>query len=382
MNNIKKKNILFFSSKGEFTGGGQKSIFYLLERLNKEKYQPFLITQTDGKLVEMVRECGIETEIVSLPSLRPWNFISMCRIMKRLKEILKLKKIHLIHTESSRSALYFGFIKKFLKIPLILHARVSIKEPYLYEKLIYNLSSKIIAVSNSAKCRYANFVNNENKVQVIYNAVNLEEFNPEKIVSNFKEEIGITNEILVGIIGLIIPWKGQVDFIYAAKDVLEKKSKVKFVIVGKNYNNYQEHLEKLCKSLGIENKVIFIDHRDNIKEVIFSFDILVNASKFDVRYGSEGFSRIIIEAMALEKAVIVSNVGGNVEAIVDGVSGILFPQGDSTFLANAMLELIQDENKRTTMGKAARQRVEEMFSLEIQIKKIEELYDKIGSICE
>jgi len=94
----------------------------------------------------------------------------------------------------------------------------------------------------------------------------------------------------------------------------------------------------------------------------------------------EGFSRVILEAMASSKSVIATEGGGNSEAVEDGKTGVLVPGGDSRKLAKAILELVKDENKRRQMGIAGRERVEKLFSIERNVAQIEKLYEDL--LCQ
>jgi len=91
----------------------------------------------------------------------------------------------------------------------------------------------------------------------------------------------------------------------------------------------------------------------------------------------EGFSRVIIEAMASSKPVIATDSGGNPEAIENGTTGILVPAEDSNRLAASILDLVQDEDKRKRMGAAGKQRAERLFSIEKNVSRIEQTYEDL-----
>ena len=102
-----------------------------------------------------------------------------------------------------------------------------------------------------------------------------------------------------------------------------------------------------------------------------SFDIFVLPSR------SEGFGRVNLEAMAMGKPVISTNVGGIPEVVLDGVTGILVPPGNSKDLAHAIMRLLNDYELRESIGKQGRRRVEEHFTLQAHAQRIEEIYGEV-----
>ncbi|MBU1863216.1 MAG: glycosyltransferase family 4 protein [Candidatus Omnitrophica bacterium] len=363
-----KYNILFVSLFGDLTGGGQKSLFLLLKNLERNTYAPCLLCPSEGGLACEVRKLGIPVFIVPLTSIKKLNFFKIMLTINMLRKIIKESAIHIIHSESSRSIIYLWVAAKKLSIPIVWHARVSNPEPFLYERILYNVSTKVIAVSEGTKKRFNSLPQGVDKISLIYNAVDLETFHPAVDGTAMRKEFGVTNEVLVGIVGQIAAFKGQEEFVRAASNVLQKEQNVKFVIMGNDYRKYKNHIVALIKELSISDSVKIVHFHDNMPQALAAFDIIVNASYL------EGFSRVIIEAMSLGKAVIATNVGGNPEAINDGIHGILVPPKDSQSLASAIIMLVKDEDTRRQLGRQARKRVEDFFSIHTHVEKIQNIY--------
>jgi glycosyltransferase involved in cell wall biosynthesis len=95
---------------------------------------------------------------------------------------------------------------------------------------------------------------------------------------------------------------------------------------------------------------------------------------------TEGFNRSLLEAMACSLPVVATNVGGNVEIVQDGVNGLLVPPRNSDALASAITELMEDRQKAQKMGLEGRRLVEENFSIEKNVMRIENLYEEIISL--
>lgn len=371
---MRQYNLLFTSLSGEMLGGGQRSLLLLLERLDSTRFRPFLICPTEGGLVEKAEKLGIETEIIRMGSLKTPNIFSTASTVLKLRKLIRKKNIELIHTDSPRQALYAGLAIRKTKTPLIWHVRVSTAEKKSLDKFLYNRSRKVIAVSRAASLRFAEYDSAPDKLVVIPNGVNLTQFKPMPADRKLREELGIEEgPVLVGTLGQLIPGKGQDVLLKAAKRVAEQAAEVNCVIVGNGNTAYRNTLEDLSAGLGIKNKVRFSGYREDIPQIMSCLDIVVLPSTSHL----EGLSRVIIEAMACGKPVIATDAGGNPEAVEDGKTGILVPPGDPDELARAILELARDADQRKRMGEAGRKRAEQLFSIEMNVERIEKIYEEI-----
>ena len=371
---MKPHNILYTSLSGQMLGGGQRSLLLLLERLDRTKFNPFLVCPSEGDLTEKAGELGIETRILKMGGVKSLNIFATAAVVFKLKNLIRRKDIQLVHTDSPRHAFYAGLSARMTRTPLVWHARVSNPEKKSFEKFLFNHADKIIAVSEAASQRYHGFERFDEKAIVIYNGVDLSEFGPKPIDRKLKQKFKVEDDqLLVGTLGQLIPGKGQEVFLKAAAQITAHASNVIFMIVGDGNHTYRRRLEELRTDLGLSRKVVFTGFRKDIPRIMNALDIVVLPSTTHL----EGFSRVIIEAMASAKPVIASDSGGNPEAIEDGVTGILVPAADSDRLSASILELVQDEDKRKRMGTAGRQRAERLFSIEKNVSRIEKIYEEL-----
>jgi len=371
---MRKYNLLFTTISGEMLGGGQRSLLLILERLNKKRFKPFLICPSGGDLIEKAKKLGVETAIIKMGTLKRLNFFYIPVTVWKLKRFIKQKNIDLIHTDAPRQTFYTGIAARLAGKPLIWYVRVSDPEENFYDKFLLTLSSKVIAVSKAVRERLEEVAPRSDKFVVIYNGVDLTEFNQQLADKRFKEEFEIEDDwILVGTVGQLIRGKGQEVFLKAAAQVSKLFPNVKFIIVGDGNEAYRKKLEYLSKELGIEEKVIFTGFREDIPRITSRFDIVVLPSSTHF----EGFPRVVLEGMACSKPVIATRIGGNPEAVEDGTTGIIVPPEDPTQLSDAILELVKNEDKRSQMGEAGRRRAERLFSIEKNIAQIEKLYKEL-----
>lgn len=240
-----------------------------------------------------------------------------------------------------------------------------------YLKCLFGLfSQKIIAVSDQVKesQRNHNFFA-RNKFVTIHNGINISSFEKISDVNSLKEELKIGGKnVVVTKIASLITQKGHEVLIDAAEIVTKKVKNVKFLIVGDGPR--KENLLRLVNEKELKNFFIFSGIRNDVPKLLNITDIFVLSSHW------EGFPMTILEAMASGKAAIVTDVGGNREAVVHAETGYLVKKGDSLAIANAIIELALDKNMRTAMGKAGKDRLLNNFTAEVMVQKTEKEYLK------
>jgi len=206
------------------------------------------------------------------------------------------------------------------------------------------------------------------KIEVIYNGLDLSEYQQILKTKQLREELGVVNGApLVGLIANFnFEIKGHIYFLGAAKKILEKVPDAKFVLVGDG--PLRSHYEEVARDLNIKRDVYFLGKRTDVPTIISNLDVSVLSST------NEGFSNVIMESMAAGKPVVATNVGGSREMVTDGVTGYLVPPADSQSMAGAIINLLQNPDKAMAMGSAGREVVKERFTVETMVKKYEELY--------
>lgn len=356
----KKYNILYTTSFSYMAGGGQWSLYYLIKHLNKELFYPTVLCPEEGELAERMRDTGADVIFFKMGRIRHLNPSVVWKLINVMKKI----KINLVHTDSTTETFYAGIVAKIIGIPLIWHIRVSDSEKII-DRFLYFLSERLILVSKALSSRFR-WIENSGKLVVIYNAVDLEEFDGFQMKSSIREEFNIGKEIiLLGCIGRIEERKGQEYLIHAMKHV----DNAKLMIIGKEDEGYFKRIKEIIERHGLSDRIIFTGHRKDIASILKEIDVLVFPT-----ISGEGFSRVVLEAMAAGKPVIATDDAGNPEAVIDGVTGYIVPVKDPMALADRINELIEDKEKRGEMGSAGRKRVEEFFTIEKNVKKIQDLY--------
>jgi len=142
-----------------------------------------------------------------------------------------------------------------------------------------------------------------------------------------------------------------------------------FVIAGEG--PLRESLEAQAKQLGIDGRVKFLGHREDIQDLLAICDVFVLPSL------SEGLPVSVLEAMAASKPVVASAVGGNKEVVIHGETGLLVPPADPTALATAIQSILSDPGFAARLAAAGNERVQKQFSAETMVGKITQIYDEL-----
>ena len=359
---IPRYNILYTTSFSGMMGGGQWSLYYLIKHLNKEIFHPIVLCPDEGELADKMRSADADMIFMDTGRISHLNPF----VIKKLISIIKDRSIALIHTDSTTETFYAGISAKILSIPLIWHIRASEDEWFL-DRILSLFSTKLILVADALSLRFK-WLKKTNKMAVVYNGVDIEEFDRFSQSFSLRKEFNIDKDVVViGCIGRIEERKGQKYLIDAMKDI----DNVKLILAGSGEDRYIKWIKELCEELKISDRVIFIGYRKDISAFLKEIDILVFPTL------TEAFSRVILEAMTAGKPVIATDVGGNREAVVDGVTGYIVPTKDLVALANKINELVKDKEKRIKMGSAGRKRVEELFTIEKYVRAVEQIYKEI-----
>ncbi len=170
------------------------------------------------------------------------------------------------------------------------------------------------------------------------------------------------------IVANLIPYKGHLDLIEAFNLANERIGQPWHLLIAGRDDGIGSELQAAARQRSIDNKVSFLGSRSDVVNLMSASDVGLLSSH------QEGFSNTILEAMAAGLPMIVTNVGGNAEAVVDGETGLVVPAHDPRALAEAIVLLASDPILRERYGAAGRKRVELMFSLDACVARYEALY--------
>jgi glycosyltransferase involved in cell wall biosynthesis len=300
------------------------------------------------------------------------------RALTRLIGIIRDFKPDVLHTHLFKSDVTGQIAGALAGVP----ARVSSEHninPWR-KKPLYNAISKalmspahrIIAVSGEVR-DYLKTYNTypDEKVVVIDNGIDLERFNPATVEPLDKAALWNVpaDALLVSVVGRLEEQKGHSVLIDAAKKVVEACPQARFVLVGAG--PLRESLEAQRSALGLDEYVIFAGIQRDMPRVMKTMDVIVFSSLW------EGLPVALLEAMAMQRPLLSTAVGGVPGVITPEVNGLLIPPGDADALAQGLIRLLNDPALRERLGKAGRSTIHERYSAAGMHEQIMNLYQSI-----
>ena len=387
-------------------GGAPLSMVYLAAHLDRDRYEPLVILTGDGPVREICQRYGVACRVVPLRST--FNYAAHVKFRLRMlvnfsyhllptirdtTNLARKVQPDLIHLNTT-SLLPAAWAFRQLGLPIVWHAReITGRETWLKSlklDIIELLATRIIATSEAVSRQYRN----QQKVVRIYNAVDLERFNEDALSQrdDVRRRFGIPlNAPVVGIVGSVQHPKGHFTLLEAFQNVLVELPEARLMVVaggvGPEYArswkgrvkralnkpfDLLEAMQRDAARRGLADRVVYTGYQLDMPRMYAAMDVLA----FPV-LKPEGFGRPLIEAMAMRRPVVASDIGPSAEIVQDGVTGCLVPPGDMDALAGAIITLLTDQEKASAMGRAGRHQVETRFNMTDHVAAVQRVYEEV-----
>ena len=341
--------------------GGEQQLLYLAKGLKEKGFKQAVACRVGDELEKRCREEGID--VIPLKG----NQSSDC-----LRVAAVGKKFDVIHAHSAKAHTISALSKRFHRKPVVYTRRVDyLPRKNAITRLKYRLTDRVVAISEAVKEileRELPFL--KGKVAVIPSAVDVEEIerglNPEK-VKEIKEKLG--GKPLIGTLAALTDQKDIPNLIGAAETVLRELPSAKFVVFGEG--KLRKRLEKLIEEKGLKGQFILYGFVRDVPNYTKALDLFVLPSR------NEGLGSSLLIAMALKVPVVATAVGGTVEAVKDGETGILVPPEDPKALSEGILKLVKDEKLRKRLTENAFHLILKKFSVSTMVDSYVELYREV-----
>ena len=360
------------------SGGVERGAIDIAIALKEQGFES-LVASNGGPLVKLLDRHGIAHINMPLNSKSPLTiFINALKLVR----IINSRKVDIIHARS-RAPAWSAFLAHKMtncKFVTTFHGHYGLK-PFKPLKKIYNSimikGNRVIAVSKFIKEHILkHYKNITDKITTIYRGVDLNEFCPEKVLPHrllkLRDKIPTDDKIIITMPGRITPWKGHEVLIESLASL--DKNKYRCLIVGdveKHYNYYLK-LTDLVEKKGLQDIVIFTGNLEDMPAVYMLSDIIITPS-----IDEEPFGRISIEAQAMGRIIIASNVGGFKETIKDKETGFLVQSNNSKVLSETIDYVTNlTEHKKYKIMQAARENAK-LFSLEKMKNKTLTIYKEL-----
>jgi len=304
----------------------------------------------------------------------------------KIFRFLGKNKFDIVHTHTSKAGLLGRLAARLARTRVILHTPHghvffdyfgSLKTRlFIYlEKRASRITDRIISLTDREKQDYITYkIADEDKLVTIFSGIELERFQQlsDTQKNNLKRELGIPwNSLVIGSLGRLVHVKGLEYLIEASKHIHSRHPNTSFVFTGDG--PLKKRLITKAQKLGLAKNTFFIGWQENVSQILSIYDIFVLPSL------NEGMGRVLAEAMALEKPIVASDIGGIPDLVVHGKNGFLVPPKNPVKLAEYIQILIEDQVKREDMGKAGKE-MAAGFRHEIMVRKITDLYNELMAV--
>jgi len=352
-------------------GGVEGKLVAVVKRLDRSRFRPLVCClHAGGKLA---RE--FDPDILCEGLLRAKGDVA---ILPRLIRLFRRERVQIVFTLGAYDAGWWGRWAAWMaQVPVIimsLHRTDMLNgKPAVdpVNRLLTPITDAFVAMSE----RHRDYLVNVEKLPadrlvVIPNGVDLETFYPLGNREQFKSQLGLpSSSRVVGIVAGLRPEKAHDVFLQAAALCRERFSDAYFVLAGDG--PLRSQVEAWCQQQDLTERVLLLGNRMDMPTVYAAMDVVVLCSH------NENFPNTLLEAMAMELPVVATPVGSIPDIVVDQETGLLVPPRDAQSLAAALINLLEDPQRAQAMGRAGRERVERLFTMERMVFEREELFERL-----
>lgn len=373
---------LLFIDHATALGGAEHSLLLVLQHLNKEAWEPHVVC-AKGVLAERTADLRIPYHTLELPRLRR----SSRMISDSVKQVRQLAKLAqqldtaVLYANTVRAALYAAPAARLAKRPFVWHMRdfwLSESKPdntqadTLLKKFLCRAAARVITNSQAV----AEHLPCADKINVVLNGIDVSHYDPARRGVTFKKRYEIADDVpIIGMVGRLRPWKGQVRFLEMAAEISQQQPTAMFIIVGGSpfdvADDYPQQLQQLTADLNLSERVLFTGHLDDVRPALAAMSVFVHPGE------PEPFGLVNVEAMAMGKPVVALGHGALPEIVVPGETGLLVLPGDGHGLAQAVLNLLKNPAQVERMGQAGRERVLSHFTIQRTTAEIEAILNQV-----
>jgi len=363
------RRILYFNSWSSAHGGSTTSLLDIVATLDRKKFDPLVMCPETGDLTTRLGEIRVPYIVRRSSRFNRdeiWRFLPEIPALARW---LRAERIALVHGNTGAARRSLIMAARLAGIPYVQHVRNPVKNAD--RNLALRLSARIVANSDNTASSLASHPRFSRKTVTIYNAVDLTLYDAS---DERRSELGAVGRPLIGFVGHLVPNKGTRTVIDAMPHILARFPQALLAIVGcapDGEESYEAECRARVAELGLDNHVRFTGYRRDVPALMRSFDVFVLPTR------TETFGKVVIEAMAAGRPVVVSAVGGIPEIVSNPGLGTLISPDNPLAAAEGILKYLADPALAERVGQAGRGHVREHFSLDRMIERLQGLYDAV-----
>lgn len=344
--------------------GGERSMLACVDSLKTQAADVnfVAVAPPHGRLAEALTGRGVE--IIPWMTMQP-DGGRMSRELQQATLIDAVRRADpsVLHANSLSMGRLTGSIASQLQIPATAHLR-DILHVSGAAMADLNRNALLIAVSHATRDAHVVRGLNPDRVVVVHNGLDLEQFQPRPFQGRLHRELNLPDSAtLIATIGQIGLRKGQDILAAAAVEIVRAVPDVHFLLIGERSSTkaesiqFEQDIATRFADQGLESHLHCLGYRDDVPQILNELDLIVHPAN------QEPFGRVLLEAAASGVPVVATDVGGTAEIVVDGLTGRLVPPGDPASLANAVVNLLTDSTLLLEMSTAARQRAAREFNV-------------------
>lgn len=332
-------------------------------------------------LIDEMRHAG--ASVVELSIARVYTPNAMIQAWRFLR-LIKNKRIDIVQTFHQKADTYGAIIAWLAGVKHIISSRRDTgdykKSHYVFiSRLIESWFEKIIVVSDRVEDALLKKEGvDRNRIIKIYNGVDSEIFRPPEPqeAASARQSLGLApSDFVVGMVANFRPEKNHEALFAGALKAKPSIPELKLLLIGGG-PLFEHYSARYGHPASGDLDAIFTGSVHDVQRYLYAMDVACLIPK-----ANEGFSNAVLEKMATGLPLIVSDIGGNAEAVTDGQNGFVIPPNDIGALRQALVSLHADPFERSNMGRESRRRVEQEFSLELMWRSHEKLYHSLCDDC-
>ena len=361
--------------------GTQTNLLEIVKRLDRNRFEPHVIALVEGdEFIQEFEAIGIEPIILHMKKVfGPSGLKALSFLIRYLKE----EKIDIVQTHFLQADILGSLAGKYVRVQRIITTRRDegfwrTKRQLGLNRYFNRFMDRVLVNSQAVKeaVRVKEEVSSR-KIHVIYNGVDLKKYFPlQELREQARRELGIEDDEFV--VGMVANMRHEVKghrFLLKAISLLKKEEKkVKLMLVGDG--PLETRIENYAASRNVLDQIFFLGSRRDVPALVNAMDVVCVPSL------SEGFSNTVLEAMAIGKPLIATNVGGNSEVVVHGETGFLVRPRDGVAISEKLIFFIENREACSEMGAAGLKKVQSQFTIEKMIQEYEEFYVKLLEVKE
>jgi glycosyltransferase involved in cell wall biosynthesis len=382
------RRILFVeASAGGVVGGSLTGILHLIRRLDRRRFAPALVLFEPKEILTDGAPVHVLPPLPRPRAVRPRGRLLRALVRARdlatviapraraLGELIGREPPALVYCANGLTANLDAVVAAVrARLPVVCHEK-GFRRVGPAERLMSRWVDACVCMTDEIAEHYRARGVRARRLVTVFDGIDTAEFAPGGGAA-VRREFGIPEDApLVGIVGHLQAWKGQLLVAEAVARARSRHPTLRCLVVGGVHRQgaeYAARLEARIAEPDLAGHVVLAGARRDVAACLDAMDVVLHAS-----VAPEPFGRVLIEAMALGRAVVAPREGGPLVIVVDGETGLLVPPRDPEAIASAIGTLLGDPARRAAMGRAARARVEAVFDIRHHVRAMEGVFDDI-----